>query len=225
LYTRIGVPCVTPTLDPNTVNEVVADVAKVVEACRRCCPPECAEVWDCQKVLEECNAPGRRGRRPERCHRCQELWDKYAELCNSCQRDCPPECSNIRATVVGWLARAAVAYAADVDTLAVAKAVEGAYELLHGQVWAAVASKALREWVEEVRRAPLYNGRYYPPPECCAAALSLSYMLGALVRDPRAHGLVNAIRAELVAGLCTVPRESLWAAEALLSYIFATAAV
>lgn len=219
-------PCVTPTLNPDVVNDVLVDVAKMAEACRRCCPPDCAEVWGCQKVLEECNAPGRRGRKSEKCHRCQELWDRYAELCNSCQRDCPPECSNLRAAVVAWLSRAAVAYAADVDSLLAAKAVEGAYELLRGQVWAAVASKALREWVEEVRRAPLAYGRYYPDYSCCVAALSLSYMLGAVLRDPKAHALLNAIRAELVGGgVCAVPVDAVWAAEALLSYIFAVAAV
>jgi len=219
------VPCETPTLQPNVVNEVLRDVAKLVEGCRKCCPPECNDVWACQSVLEECNAPGRRGRKSEKCKECQELWDKYSEVCNSCVRDCPPECSNLRATIVGWLARAAAVYASDVDSLLAAKAVEGAYELLQGQVWAAVASKALREWVEEVRKAPLAAGRYYPDPSCCTAALSLAYMLGALLKDPKAHGLINSIRVESVAGVCAVPKESLWAAEALLSYIFAVAAV
>jgi len=195
-----------------------------VEGCRRCCPKECNDVWACQPVLEQCNAPGRKGRKPEKCRECEEVWDRYSEACNSCVRDCPRECESLKAAVIARMSRAAVAYVVDVDSLVAAKAVEGAYEILRGQVHAAVASKALREWVEEVKKAPLYYGRYYPPPECCKAALALSYMLGALIRDPKAHSLINAITVESVGGVCAVPIQSVWAAEALLSYIFAVAA-
>jgi len=69
------------------------------------------------------------------------------------------------------------------------------------------------------------GGRYYPDPSCCRSALALNYLIGALIKDQRAHALLNAIRGELTAGVCTVPVEAVWAAEALLSYIFALAAV
>jgi len=219
------VPCVTPTLNPSVVNEVIKEVSQLVEGCKRCCPPECNDVWACESVLKECNTPGRRGRKPERCKECQELWDRYAEVCNSCVKECPHECSELKVVVLGRMAKAAVSYVVDLDSLVSAKAVEGAYELLRGQTWAAVTSKALREWLAEVKKSPLYYGRYYPDYSCCIAALSLNYMLGALVKDSKAHALLNSIRGELVAGVCTVPIESVWAAEALLSYIFATSAV
>jgi len=218
------VPCATPTLMAEELNQVLRDIEKLREGCAKCCPQICDRVWECRKALEVCNAPGRRGRKPEGCKECEELWDKYSEACQKCVKDCPPECENLRAVVVGYLARAAVAYASDIEALIAAKNVEGAYELLQGKVWAAVVSRAVRDWLTEVRKAPLMAGRYYPPPECCRAALALSYMVGALVRDPKAHGLLNAIKAEAVAGVCTVPVESTWAAEALLAYIFATAA-